>query len=249
MKLRNVQRLLLVVGLLVFLPLGIGVPSSWGGPLRITMNDGTSVEVPYFWEEGGEVKFEISGGVVGVPKSEVASIHEVLAAREFDPEAMVDTEKAGANAEQHRILQNLVAAKAPERRGYEKLTPQEGARLLNQGEMPTRQSRASTDRVHAPKFKVEGSFNELVKAEGNAVMLLIRDILSSRTDLSSQSFTLTLYDGEGNILMKKPCEVQRLNTDNKTLRDLNMRGHLFVVSSTVKPDPKIKRYEIIAVPR
>ena len=56
-----------------------------GGPLRINLSNGTSIEVPYYWEEGGEIKFEMPGGVAGIPKAYVTSVQEIIAMREFDP--------------------------------------------------------------------------------------------------------------------------------------------------------------------
>ena len=54
------------VGFGICFVLILGTPLTWGGSLRLKMTDGTSVEVPYYWEEGGEVKFEIPGGVAVV---------------------------------------------------------------------------------------------------------------------------------------------------------------------------------------
>jgi hypothetical protein len=86
-----------------------------------------------------------------------------------------------------------------------------------------------------------------VKSDGRELVLVMRNVLSSRSDLKNQRFMLTLYDAEGNVLQQKPCELRELDADNKTLKELSIRGQLFSVVASVKPDPKIKRYEITAV--
>ena len=65
------------VGFGICFTLVLGVPSGWAGSLRLKMTDGNALEVPYYWEERGEVKFEVPGGVAGVPKAQIASVQEV----------------------------------------------------------------------------------------------------------------------------------------------------------------------------
>jgi hypothetical protein len=211
------------------------------------MNDGTNVEVPYYWEEGGEVKFEIPGGVAGVPKSEVKMVQEVIAAREFDPQVLLEAPKESFSPDQREILENLLAAKSGPGAAAEKVDTEEGLRMLKEARSSKTGAGASIERVYAPKSQLEGNFSELVMSDGRELVLVMRNVLSSRADLKNQRFMLTLYDAEGNVMQQKPCELRALDADNKTLKDLAVRGHLFSVVANVKPDPKIKRYEITAV--
>ena len=66
------------------LGLGIVFPSpGWTATFRITLKDGNRVEVPFCWEKGTTLFFEIPGGVAGIPKSEVARIEEVITSDEI----------------------------------------------------------------------------------------------------------------------------------------------------------------------
>lgn len=234
---------LVYVSLFIAMLLSLQTPG-WCGSLRINMNDGHSVEVPYYWEESGQVKFEIGGGVVGVPKDQVGSVQEVLASREFDPEVLAAPPADKAPSEQQRLLREVVATKSVTGPEYQKLTPEEGSRLLRLSSVRKMATGQGEEQIIAPNYRIEGDYAELAKTSGNGVMLVLRNVLSSRTDLRNQSFTLTLYDGEGKILLRKPCEVKLLDVDQKTLRQMEIRGGLYSVMATVRPDPSIKRYEI-----
>jgi len=54
--------------------------------------------------------------------------------------------------------------------------------------------------------------------------------------LRNQAFTLIVYDGEGNVLQKKPCEIHEITLDRKEKKKYEIPGHLFSVTATVKPD-------------
>jgi len=239
----NHRMTLVYVSLFIAMLLSLQTPG-WCGSLRINMNDGHSLEVPYYWEEGGQVKFEIGGGVVGVPKDQVGSVQEVLASREFDPEAMTAPPADKAPSEQQRLLREVVATKGETGSQYQKLSPEEGSRLLRLSSARRMAASHGEEQIVAPNYRIEGDYAELAKGAGNGVMLVLRNVLSSRSDLRNQSFTLTLYDGEGKILLRKPCEVKLLDVDQRTLRQMDIRGGLYSVMATVKPDPSIKRYEI-----
>ena len=243
MKLRFVGTVL-VVALLVW---GMGLSVARCSMLRITMNDGTNVEVPYYWEEGGEIKFEIPGGVAGLSKSQVKSVQEVLTAREFDPQVLLEAPKESFSTDQREILEDLLAETSSITAGAEEVKTEEGLRLLKGEQGAKAGSGSPVERVYAPKSQLQGNFAQLVKTDGRELMLVMRNVVSSRTDLKSQRFVLTLYDAEGNVLQQKPCELRELDADSKTMKDLNVRGYLFSVVANVKPDPKIKRYEITSV--
>lgn len=233
------------VGFGICFVLILGTPLTWGGSLRLKMTDGTSVEVPYYWEEGGEFKFEIPGGVAGVPKVQVASVQEVVVAREFDPEAALSgPPEADSKSGQRRALEALLTAKASGAAiPSEKLAPEESLQLLrlSRGTGGTR----GKEKVHGALYEVEADFSELVKAPGDSLMIEMRKVVSSRNDLSRNGFMLNLYDGEGNIIQRQNCQVNELDLDKKELKQLGLRGRVFSLMASVRPDDKIKRYEII----
>jgi len=249
MKRKRVGRKLYLACAMVSLSVLLSVHPVWSGSLRINMNDGSSVEVPYYWEEADEIKFEIPGGVAGVPKTQVSSVQEVLAAREFDPEVLLDSPVDRSTLDQQNMLKEIVASKTPSGTPYQKVSAEEADHLLGLSSARHRISSQPEEQVHGPRYSIEGDFAELVKTESSGVMLVLRNVLSSRSDLRNQTFQLTLYDGEGAVLLRKPCEVKLLDVDQKTLRKMEIRGNLYSVMGTVKPDPSIKRYEITSVSR
>jgi len=248
MKLRAMCQILCFVGMLLFLILGANAPTAQSGTLRINLTDGSSIEVPYYWEEDGQIKFDIPGGVAGIPRSQVSSVQEVVAAQMFDPEALMEQGDDRTKKDQQRALEELIADKVPSSPYYEKLSPEESMRLLKVSGLAARS--ASKERVHGPMFDRMHDFGELVRMKsGSGLMMVMQNVITSRSDLGSQNFTLALYDAQGKVLQKIPCEVYELTTDPKVLKELGTQGHVFSVVATVKPDPKISRYEIITAKR
>jgi len=216
-----------------------------GGPLRINLSNGTSIEVPYYWEENGEIKFEMPGGVAGIPKGYVSSVQEIVSMREFDPEVLVESKIARSSNEREKTLMEIVGQRTPTLSGFEKVLPEESLLLLDK--IGPRNIPAPSEQIHGPMFSNQGDFTELVRLKGNGLMLVMQNVVTSRTQLNDRKFSLTLYDSEGNILQRQPCDVYEVNVDSKTLKKLGIRGHLFSIIATIKPDTRISRYEISAL--
>ena len=249
MKLRSVARLIFLLFVSLCFSVAMNCPRAWGGLLRIKMHDGKSVEVPYYWEENGEFKFEFAGGIAGIPKGQVSSVEEILDAKEFDPEVLVEVPKDAAAMDRAKRLQDFLAAQLPAKPNYEKLDAEQSLQVLQAESLNKRGGKASHEVVHGPLFNMETGFSELVRVRGEGVLLVMQNVLSSRGDLRNQVFTLIVYDGEGNVLQKRPCEVHEIQLDRKEKKKYEIPGHLFSVTATVKPDPKIKRFEIISARR
>ncbi len=246
MKLRLVAGTLNALVVFFVFSLALVPPSAWGGLLRINMNDGSSIEVPYFWEENGEVKFEFAGGVAGIPRGQVTSIQEILTAKEFDPEVLLETPKETADIDHAKKLQDFIANQLPSLAAYEKLTPDQSQELLQSENLTKRKAGPSQEVLFGPLFNLETSTAELVRIRGGGVLLVMQNILSSRGDLRNHAFTLVAYDTEGNVLQRKPCEIHALTVDRKNQKNLEIPGHIFSVTATIRPDPKIKRFEIVS---
>jgi hypothetical protein len=221
----------------------------WSGLLRISMSDGSAIEVPYFWEESGEVKFEFAGGVAGIPKAQVTSIQEILTAREFDPEVLLEAPKEATHVDHTKKLQEFLANQLPSLPAHEKLNSEQSLEILQSENLTKRRTGPSNEVLFGPLFNLEASTAELVRIQGGAVVLVIQNILSSRKDLRNHAFTLVAYDVEGNALQRKPCEIHELAVDRKTQKNLEIPGHIFSVTTTLRPDPKIKRFEIVSARR
>lgn len=219
------------------------------GAMRLVMNDGTSIEVPYYWEEAGEIRFEIAGGVVGIPRDQVKSVKEILTARELDLDSGGEVKEASPTSPgtQQEMLRNLVAASLPAQSASEKLNPEERSKALADREASRKGMTLSKEKTHGPLFNIEGDFSELVKTPSGDLVYMVRSVLSSRRDLRNYSFILSLYDAEGSVIEQKPCEIQPIEVDKKTMVKLAIHGRLYALSSPVKPDSKIRRYDITAL--
>jgi hypothetical protein len=211
--------------------------------LRILMVDGTSVEVPFCWEEGGMIKFEMPGGNAGIPKSSIASIQEIITTGEFNPEVLVKSSAASRGADKNKALEQISQAQAGPKPAYQPLSPEDAARLL---EIRAREdvAKEANIRIYSTTFRQQADFSDFARVEGNDMLLVMKQILSTHENLHNKRFTLNLYDAQGNVLQRKPCEIAELKVDKKTLRQLGISGTLFSLVATVKPDAKIKRYEI-----
>lgn len=243
MKSKRIRQMAGLLGATALWLLGMDPMSAAAGTLRLKMVDGTSIEVPYYWEEGNIIRFDFPGGVVGLPRSQVASIQEVIASKSFDPEVLLEPSDGSLESEQRKAIEALAKDKGVLPANSSKLSHEESMRLLQMAQISTRSG--GGERIYASRYTVEADFVE-VREIGSDVTLMMRNILSSSRDLARAGFTLTLYDGEGGIIVRKPCEVHELDVDAKTLRRLRIRGKLYSVLATTKADPKIKRYEILA---
>jgi hypothetical protein len=249
MKLRLVRVTLTSLVVFLFFSLALIPSSVWSGLLRVNMSDGSSIEVPYFWEENGEVKFEFAGGVAGIPKAQVTSIQEILAAKEFDPEVLLEAPKETTDVDHAKKLQDFIANQLPSLPAHEKLNPDQSLEALQSESLTRGKAGSSNELLFGPLFNLETSSAELVRVRGGGILLVMQNILSSRADLRNHAFTLVAYDAEGTVLQRKPCEILELTIDRKTQRNLEIPGHIFSVTATVRPDPKIKRFEIVSARR
>lgn len=249
MKDKNIRWFFRVFVVCLLVHLGMSGAPAWGAGMRITMTDGQTVDVAYYWEFQDEIKFDIPGGVAGVPKKQVASIQEILEAKEFEPEVIFMAPEDAAKSDQKAMLKELVASKVPGAKCDEK-APEENMKLLRESAAEVRKDarKFKGELVHGQRYTVEKNFSTVCNEAGGP-MLVVQDIISSRADLKDREFTLTLFDSEGKVLLKKPCELHEISVDKDTLKQLSIRGRLYLVKASVKPDPKIKRYEITSARR
>mgnify|MGYP006981295036 FL=1 len=216
--------------------------------MKIFLTDGLSIEVPYYWEEAGEVKFEHAGGIAGIPNDQVVSIQEVLTSKEFDPEVLLQ-QPGGMDPElpQAKDVQKHIETKLSSMTCPDNVPADEAVQLLTLT-LDARKKALAASKVRGPRFKVDGKFSELCRSGPRLVM---QNIVVSRADLKSYNFLLTLYNENGEVLQKKPCEVVELEGDRKALRKLQLPGRIYAVVASVDihPDSKISRYDISTTPR
>ncbi len=232
-------------GLLVFLML-FAFSLARAASMKLHMADGTSLEVPYYWISGGEVRFDIAGGVAGIPRSQVVSVEEILEAREFDPAVILQSAQT-TPGDQKQLIEKLVSDKVkgppcgvaePEEALERYMSAAETVTTAVQGGAPVS--------LFSVKFGVRKALPVMCN-EPSGPVLYFQDIVGGREDAKLPDFNLVLYDGEGKVLQKKQCEVYPLSLDSDSEKKLQLKGKLFLVRAGVKPDSKIKRYEIAVV--
>ncbi len=241
MALRYQKKISVIVGFGALLLMSWSI-AAWCGPMKLIMRDGTSVEVPYFWSTDGEYKLDIPGGIAGVPVSQVASVQEVLESREFDPDVLMQRATEPSTADQRKLVQDLVTKKSPGAQ-CEIGDTEQGVNRLKVA--ATKESSAEKPRIVNQTYTVEKSLPFICDEPGGPV-LVIQEFVSSRVDLKGREFTLVLYDSEGKVLSRKACEVYPLTLDQDAQDKLKLRSRIFLVRASIKPDPKIRRYEIAA---
>ena len=228
---------------------GMFAPLSWGGPIKISMSDGTSIEVQYYWEEGDQIKFNVAGGgIAGVPKTQVTSISEVVVNSEFDADVLLQSSIAAPDAVRVNPIEDRVTSQIfPRMESYEALDPEEFNRLLTafrNAEKKKSEDAAVPEPVVSPSVDQREPFARLGRIQGKGNKLLLVNPFVSQLELDKQKFMVTLYDADGNVLQKKSCEVYKVDMDQAVLRELGIKGKLFSLVADVDPDPKIARYEI-----
>lgn len=210
---------------------------------RITLRDGNRVEVPYCWEKGATVFFEIPGGVAGIPKAQIARIEEVVATREVsmdETQAKADV-YLNAGPKEEEALIRLVREAMPQA-DLEDLSPEEAAGLLGGMERP--KARPGSVRLYRTTMHPQGDFAEWMRLKGDGAVLVVQYLLSGAADLKNRRFHVLLYDGNDRLLRKQPCQVQELEIPKKLAAKLGLQNKLFMVVATLRPDPKVRRYEL-----
>jgi hypothetical protein len=230
--------------LAVIILLAATVPQVHAANLRIIMVDGTSLEVPYCWEEAGQIKFELAGGTAGIPRSSVASIQEIVTAGEFAPDVMVKSTASARATDKSKAIETIVEKQLPTKATYRTLTQEEIAQLMAARPQAELKDTTKELRIHSATVSQQADLTDLAQVQGNGAVLVMKQIMSTRDNVRTKRFTLNLYDAQGSIIERRPCEIVELSVDKKTLRQLGISGSLFSVMAVVRPDAKIKRYEI-----
>lgn len=238
--------LMLLCGVLMVLLL-VPCRPSMAGTLRIKLTDGNALEVPYCWEEGGLIKFEIPGGTVGIPKSQVASIEEVIASKPFSPDTMSQRQEVyldGVDKENQQWLKDFIANETPKNSSFITMNSEQVDKLLEQRDELKLAEQPKPVRIYSSTLDRTGEIAEWVRLANGSAMLLINNTVSSFNDLTGQPIYLTLFDGDGRRLQQVRCEIRPLTASRKKMKELGINGRLYALVAAVEPNPRIKRYEI-----
>ncbi|MEN6440207.1 MAG: hypothetical protein ABFD97_16660 [Syntrophobacter sp.] len=213
--------------------------------MKIIMRDGHSVEVPYYWMTAGQYRFTIPGGIAGIPSSQVASVQEIIESKEFDPEILLQRAGESTTADERKLLQDIISSKAPEAR-CQMANPEEGIQRLRA--LAPAEMNADKPRIHGQKFNVQKSVPVVCDEPGGPV-LVIQQLVSGSVDPKDRDFSIILYDSEGNVVSRKACDIYPLALDQESQNKLQVKGKAYLVRASIKPDARIKRYEIASVQR
>jgi len=245
MTIGHKKRIIAVSSVAVLLSVLLTTAAWSAGPMKIIMRDGHSVEVPYYWMTAGQYRFTIPGGIAGIPSSQVASVQEIIESREFDPEILLQRAGESTTADERRVLQDIISARAPEAR-CQMTNPEAGIQRLR--EQISVEANADLPRIHGQKFSVQKSVPVVCDEPGGPV-LVIQQVVSGSTDPKDRDFSIILYDSEGNVVSRKTCDIYPLALDQEAQNKLQVRGKAYLVRASIKPDARIKRYEIASVQR
>lgn len=242
----NQKRIVLIIILLTCL-IAAGLPSrGQAGMLRIKFRDGTSVDVDYCWEEKGQIRFEVPGGVAGVARSQVSAIDEIITSRPFTPDIMGQREEIYLNVDEKDAewFKDFMINETPHNPDYQVLTPDEVNDLMaKQSELKITPPRKSI-RIFASSLERQGEISEWIRLRNNGTLLLISHTVSTYDDMSGKAVYLSLYDGDGKRVKKILCQIHALDVDRKKMKELGISGRLYALVAKVRPDPRVRRYEI-----
>ncbi|MEJ5364860.1 MAG: hypothetical protein WHS86_07155 [Desulfosoma sp.] len=224
----------------------LGPPGVWAAKFRITLNDGNRVEVPYCWEAKETVFFEIPGGVAGIPKSQVRSIQEIVAGSEiaYNTAGSRLRTAAASDPAQQKEWAALLKQGPPSPPSGEPLSAEELTQILSSA-APSQEPREAF-RLYRTSLTPKGDLAQWMRVHKNGAVLVVKYLVNIQEDLSGKRFELILYDGHDRIVQRQPCSVQPVEVPEKLADKLGVRGRLFAVVSTIKPDPEIRRYELAA---
>ena len=148
---------------------------------------------------------------------------------------------------QSKDVQRLIEPKLASMTCPDAVPTDEGMKMLTLT-LDARKKALAGSKVRGPRFKVDGNFSGLCRSGPRLVM---QNIVVSKADLRNYNFLLTLYNANGEVLQKKPCEVVEIEGNQKALRKLQLTGRIYAVVASVDvlPDSKITRYDISTSPR
>ena len=217
------------------------------GPMRIKLKNGNYLKANYCWEESGEIKFEVPGGVVGIPKYEIESIEEIVIERSFSPEIMTQREETtpvNANAKEMKKLKKLISERLPS--NYHVLSRDQVEQVLQEYSRSRIRKLKQPKRLYAGSIEQCGEVSEWVRLPRKGISLMLSNIVISPRDLETQKVFINLFDGDGNLMKRMRCQVHRLEVNEKQLKKLGISGDLYVLTALIFPNPRIRRYEISA---
>ncbi|ROR02975.1 hypothetical protein [Desulfosoma caldarium] len=221
----------------------LSIQGAAAAKIRITLNDGNRVEVPYCWEAKNTIFFEVPGGVAGLPKGQVRSIQEIVAGSEIAYDTVGSRVRtAGAtDPDQQKAWAALLRGTPPET-STETLSPEELAQLLT-STTPSQEPRHAV-RLYRTSFYPKGDVAQWMRGQKDGAVLLVKYLVNIPEDVPEKRFELILYDGHDRIVQRQPCSVQPVEVPAKLAEKLGLRGRLYAVVSKIKPDPDIRRYEL-----
>ncbi len=257
--------------MLVFKRLGIllvaafvllgSVPLLLAGQLEITLADNRKIVTPYCWEEGGEIKFPMPGGVAGVDKSSVVSIREVVSSGEvvISEMARVKDSSEFKKPEENGLLVSLGKKRRKAKDAKIEFLKKELAQQdpyareikpLSASELDMVEEKCIlTNKEEIQKFFVANlrtavEKNEIVRKIDKGYVIVLRNVIDTPYGEIDAKPVLTLYDQDGNIISEVPAQLVDLKIPREKAIKYGLDEKVKAVVSVFPLNCDVRRYEV-----
>ncbi len=248
--------------LLVAILVSIGsVPQLWAGQLEITLMDNRKIVTPYCWEENGEIKFPMPGGVAGIDKTNVISIREVVSSGEvvISEMARLEETKKNKEPEESSLLVDLGTKqrkpKNPKAEFLKKTLSQQDPyareiKPLSTSELDTVEEKCIlTNKEEIQKFfvanlKTAVEKNEIVRKIDKGYVIVLRNIIDTPYGDINAKPILTLYDQDGNVISEVPAQLIDLKIPKEKAIKYGLDEKVKAVVSVFPLNCDVRRYEV-----
>ncbi len=251
----------LVILLTAALVLLGSIPVLWAGQLEITLADNRKIVTPYCWEENGEIKFPMPGGVAGVDKTSVVSIREVVSSGEvvISEMARVEEGKKGEKSGESDVLIDLGRKrrrKKDARAEFLKRTlakqdpyakeikPLSTAELDTVEEKCILSNKEEIQKFFVANLQTAAQKNEIVRKIDKGYVIVLRNIVDMPYGELDGKPILTLYDRDGNVISEVPAQLVDLKIPREKAIKYGLNEDMKAVVSVFPLNCDVSRYEV-----
>ncbi len=237
------------------------IPVLWAGQLEITLADNRKIVTPYCWEENGEIKFPMPGGVAGVDKTSVVSIREVVSSGEvvISEMARVDESEKGKKTEASDILidlgrkhrrkkdarvEYLRKALAQQDPYAKEIKPLSTNELDMVEEKCILSNKEEIQKFFVANLQTAAEKNEIVKKIDKGYVIVLRNIVDMPYGDVDGKPILTLYDHDGNVISEVPAQLVDLKIPREKAIKYGLDENVKAVVSVFPLNCDVSRYEV-----
>jgi len=249
---------ILLVAALIFLG---SVPLLWAGQLEITLADNRKIVTPYCWEENGEIKFPMPGGVAGVDKTSVVSIREVVSSGEVvisemarveeskktseseEPDVLIDlgTKRRRKKDAKIEFLQKALAQQDPYAKEIKPLSTSELDMVEDKCLLT---SKEEIQKFFVANLQTAVEKNEIVRKIDKGYVIVLRNVIDTPYGDIDAKPILTLYDEEGKVISEVPAQLVDLKIPREKAIKYGLDEKMKAVVSVFPLNCEVRRYEV-----